>query len=61
MTDFWDEYEFPNGVSADVAGSLTFDGKIYGVPYSIIYNTIIITKISSISMVLKSPRLLMSS
>ena len=44
MTDFWDEYVIPNGVSADVAGSLTFDGKIYGVPYSIIYNTIIYNK-----------------
>ena len=44
MTDFWDEYVIPNGVSADVADSLTFDGKIYGVPYSIIYNTIIYNK-----------------
>ena len=34
----------PNGVSADVADSLTFDGKIYGVPYSIIYNTILYNK-----------------
>ena len=39
MTDFWDEYVIPNGVSADVAGSLTFDGKIYGVPYSCLLYT----------------------
>lgn len=44
MTDFWEEYVIPNGVSADVAESLTFDGKIYAVPYSIIYNTMIYNK-----------------
>lgn len=41
LTDFWEEYVAPNGVPDDVKESLTFDGKIYAVPYSIIYNTII--------------------
>ena len=44
MTDFWQEYVIPNGVSADVADALSYEGKVYAVPYSIIYNTIIYNK-----------------
>ena len=44
MTDMWDEYVIPNGVSADIAESLTVDGKIYAVPYSILYNTMLYNK-----------------
>ncbi|MCD7965033.1 MAG: extracellular solute-binding protein, partial [Clostridiaceae bacterium] len=36
LTEVWEEYIIPNGVSKDVADSLTFDGKIYAAPYSII-------------------------
>ena len=41
LTDLWPEYVSANGVSADIAESFTVDGKIYAVPYSIIYNTMI--------------------
>lgn len=44
LTDLWPEYVTANGVSADIAESLTVDGKIYAVPYSIIYNTMIYNK-----------------
>lgn len=41
LTHLWDEYVEVNGVSSDIAESLTVDGKIVAVPYSIIYNAII--------------------
>lgn len=44
LTEVWEEYIIPNGVSKDVADSLTFDGKIYAAPYSIIYNAIVYNK-----------------
>ena len=44
LTDVWEKYIIPNGVSRDVADSLTFDGKIYAAPYSIIYNAIVYNK-----------------
>lgn len=44
LTDVWEEYIIPNGISRDVADSLTFDGKIYAAPYSIIYYSIIYNK-----------------
>lgn len=44
LTDLWDEYVVANGVSDDIKESFTVDGKIYAVPYSIIYNTIIYNK-----------------
>lgn len=44
LTDLWPEYVVSNGVSADIAESFTVDGKIYAVPYSIIYNTMIYNK-----------------
>lgn len=44
LTDIWNEYVVPNGVSDDVRSSLSYDGKIYAVPYSIIYNTLIYNK-----------------
>ena len=39
-----DEYVVANGVADDIKESFTVDGKIYAVPYSIIYNTIIYNK-----------------
>ncbi|MCR4960267.1 MAG: extracellular solute-binding protein [Lachnospiraceae bacterium] len=44
LTEIWDEYVVPNGVADSVKESLTFDGKIYAVPYSIIYNMMIYNK-----------------
>jgi len=44
LTDVWAEYIIPNGVPENVADSLTFDGKIYAAPYSIIYQTIVYNK-----------------
>ncbi|WP_051209049.1 ABC transporter substrate-binding protein [Butyrivibrio sp. WCD3002] len=44
LTDIWNEYVVPNGVADSVKDSLTYDGKIYAVPYSIIYNMIIYNK-----------------
>lgn len=44
LTDLWPEYVTANGVSADIAESFTVDGKIYAVPYSIIYNTMMYNK-----------------
>ncbi len=39
-----EKYIIPNGVSGIMADSLTFDGKIYAAPYSIIYNAIVYNK-----------------
>ena len=44
LTDIWDQYVVPNGVAASVKDSLSFDGKVYAVPYSLIYNMIIYNK-----------------
>lgn len=44
LTDLWEEYIIPNGVPENVTDSLTFDGKIYAAPYSIIYSTIVYNK-----------------
>lgn len=44
LTDLWDEYVVANGISDDVKESLSVDGRIYAVPYSIIYNTMIYNK-----------------
>lgn len=44
LTDLWDESIVPNGVSKDLADAFTVDGKIYAVPYSVIYNTMIYNK-----------------
>lgn len=44
LTDVWEEYIIPNGVPENVTDSLTFDGKIYAAPYSIIYSAIVYNK-----------------
>lgn len=44
LTEVWEEYIIPNGVPGNVTDSLTFDGKIYAAPYSIIYSTIVYNK-----------------
>ena len=44
LTDMWNEYFIPAGVPENVAGSLSFDGKYYASPYSIIYNSMLYNK-----------------
>ena len=44
MTDYWDEYLVPNGVSKAVADSLTFNGKIYAVPYCTVNTNVLFNK-----------------
>lgn len=44
LTSVWEEYIIPNGVPENVTDSLTFDGKIYAAPYSIIYSSIVYNK-----------------
>lgn len=44
LTEVWEEYIIPNGISKNVADSLTFDGKIYAAPYSIIYYAVVYNK-----------------
>lgn len=44
LTDLWDDYVCANGVSKDIAKSFTVNGKVYAVPYSIIYNTMVYNK-----------------
>lgn len=44
LSDIWDKYVIPNGVSEDIKEALTYNGKTYAVPYSIIYNEIIYNK-----------------
>lgn len=44
LTSLWEDYIIPNGVPENVTDSLTFDGKIYAAPYSIIYSTIVYNK-----------------
>jgi multiple sugar transport system substrate-binding protein len=41
LSDLWDEVIVPNGVSKDLADAFTVDGKVYAVPYSVIYNTMV--------------------
>lgn len=44
LSDYWDEYVIPNGVSESVKESLTFDGKTYAVPYCIVNSNIMYNK-----------------
>lgn len=44
LTQVWEEYITPAGVSADIAEAFTYDGKIYASPYSILYNVILYNK-----------------
>ncbi|HIT07311.1 MAG TPA: extracellular solute-binding protein [Candidatus Scybalocola faecipullorum] len=44
LSDLWDDYVAANGVSNDIKDALSVDGKVYAVPYSIIYNTMIYNK-----------------
>lgn len=39
LTEIWEKYITPAGVSSDIAEAFTIDGKIYAAPYSILYNT----------------------
>lgn len=44
LTDEWEQYYIPAGVSPDVADALTVDGKIVAAPYGVLNNTIIYNK-----------------
>ena len=44
LTDVWNQYIIPNGVPENVTDSLTFNGKIYAAPYSIIYSALVYNK-----------------
>lgn len=44
LTQVWEDYITPAGVSADIAEAFTYDGKIYASPYSILYNVILYNK-----------------
>ncbi len=44
LTEEWKNYYVPSGVSADVADSLSYDGKIYAAPYAVLNNTVIYNK-----------------
>lgn len=41
VTDLWNDYIIPAGVSQNIADAFTIDGKIYAAPYSALYGTII--------------------
>ncbi len=38
LTDEWENYYVPAGVNPNLADSMTFDGKIYGAPFNILYS-----------------------
>lgn len=38
LTEEWEKYYIPAGVSQDIADAFTIDGKIYAAPYSVLYN-----------------------
>ncbi len=44
LTEEWAEYYVPSGVSADVAESLSYDGKVYAAPYGVLNNVVIYNK-----------------
>lgn len=44
LTEEWEQYYVPSGVSADVAAALTVDGKIVAAPYAVLNNTVIYNK-----------------
>lgn len=44
LTDEWANYYVPSGVSADVAASLSYDGKAYAAPYTVLNNTVVYNK-----------------
>lgn len=37
LTSEWEEYYIPAGVNPELADSMTFDGKIYGAPFNVLY------------------------
>jgi multiple sugar transport system substrate-binding protein len=44
LTDEWANYYVPSGVSADVAASLSYEGKVYAAPYGVLNNTVVYNK-----------------
>ncbi|MGJ4848659.1 ABC transporter substrate-binding protein [Bacillota bacterium Meth-B3] len=44
LTDEWANHYVPSGVSADVAASLSYEGKTYAAPYTVLNNTVVYNK-----------------
>lgn len=44
LTSEWEDYYIPAGVNANLADSMTFDGKIYGAPFNVLYSGIYYNK-----------------
>lgn len=44
LSDIWDNYVIPMGVSADLKQSLSYNGKAYAVPFSVLYNVVFYNK-----------------
>jgi multiple sugar transport system substrate-binding protein len=55
LTDIWQSHIIPNGVSADVADALKFNGKIYAAPWALLNNTIVYNKRIFTRLGLKEP------
>jgi multiple sugar transport system substrate-binding protein len=44
LTDVWQTHIIPNGVSADLADALRFNGRIYAAPWASLNNTLVYNK-----------------
>ncbi len=44
VTHIWDKYLIPQGVSADLKEALSYEGKVYATPYSVLYNVVFYNK-----------------
>lgn len=44
LTEEWENYYVPGGLSMDVAAALSYDGKIVAAPYAVLNNTVIYNK-----------------
>jgi len=44
LTEEWENYYVPGGLSMDIAAALTYDGKIIAAPYAVLNNTVIYNK-----------------
>lgn len=44
LTDEWENYYVPAGVNPNLADSMTFDGKIYGAPFNVLYSGVYYNK-----------------
>ncbi len=44
LSDIWDKYLIPQGVSPDLKEALSYEGRAYGTPYSVLYNVVFYNK-----------------